>query len=530
MGNIYRRARQVVVWLGPEADKSSLALELIGAIGGDLKANTSSMLSVKYQTPDSPVRIFWESEERKEYWNAFLKLLKRPWFTRLWVFQETQLAARGLVVAGSHTAPLIHLTLAVHRLNFVLFNNKVKGLHAFDPTKISNIQDLLWPVQRGTDPHKLISLTRSLSCLDPRDRVYGLLSLFPLKFKFPSGPDYTSKVEDVYKDFFLALLLYSKTASFDQVSGNGCSSLSSRVASWIPDIGWQGSDFPKSHANGVHVDNVKLVGAPISLGATVEEILRIVRRWEQLVLDGVHSHDGDTLDDNQRATLDQFITTVTCQITEAMIEKLISKEEWLYRRRVEYMACMNGTYEDLSVARVVHRMCYYLPGRTFFMTEEGRMGLGPSSTALRDGICVGLGCSNLLVLHPIRNPLLFRIRGDACIPGLMNGEGIADHIILETEWVQITNNGVIDGYSVVLYTWGPIQTQFDPRRGRLPSPWEMLYHFGEYMQEDEFDDNGNRGLLVFYHKDEDRIQHQDPRLTAANLRDMGVKVQDLVII
>jgi len=38
---------------------------------------------------------------------------------------------------------------------------------------------------------------------------------------------------------------------------------------------------------------------------------------------------------------------------------------------------------------------FYLPGRTFFTTEEGRMGLGPFSTAPDDGICIGLGCSNL---------------------------------------------------------------------------------------------------------------------------------------
>lgn len=132
------------------------------------------------------------------------------------------------MVAGSYSVRLEYLTRAVHGLNFVLFNNKVKGLHASDSTKISNIQDLLWPVQKGTDPHKLICLTRSLSCLDPRDRAFGLLSLFP-------------------------------------------------------------SDF-------------------------------------------------------------------TCQITEAMVQEVMSKKEWLYRRRVEYIACINGTHEDLSAARMVHRV------------------------------------------------------------------------------------------------------------------------------------------------------------------------------
>ena len=58
----------------------------------------------------------------------------------------------------------------------------------------------------------------------------------------------------------------------------------------------------------------------------------------------------------------------------------------------------------------------------------------------------------------------------------------------------------------------------------------MLYHFGEYMQKVEFGEDGKRGLLVFYNEDHDRIQHRDPHLTAAHLRDKGVRVQGFVII
>jgi hypothetical protein len=36
MGNIYGIARQVIIWLGPEADDSSLALEFLRYVGEEL--------------------------------------------------------------------------------------------------------------------------------------------------------------------------------------------------------------------------------------------------------------------------------------------------------------------------------------------------------------------------------------------------------------------------------------------------------------------------------------------------------------
>lgn len=59
--------------------------------------------------------------------------------------------------------------------------------------------DLLWPVKRNSFPSILVALTSPLSCLDPRDRVYGILSLLPPSFDYTQRPDYTLNVEDIYK-------------------------------------------------------------------------------------------------------------------------------------------------------------------------------------------------------------------------------------------------------------------------------------------------------------------------------------------
>ena len=59
----------------------------------------------------------------------------------------------------------------------------------------------LIPGQTG-NPADLIETTKLCSCLDDRDRVYGLLSLLPSEYQNSIHPDYTLGIMDVYKEFF----------------------------------------------------------------------------------------------------------------------------------------------------------------------------------------------------------------------------------------------------------------------------------------------------------------------------------------
>jgi hypothetical protein len=61
----------------------------------------------------------------------------------------------------------------------------------------------------------------------------------------------------------------------------------------------------------------------------------------------------------------------------------------------------------------------------FFLSENGRMGLGPPHTQVGDKVCVLLGCSSPQVLHPSPHlPGHYCIRGEAYMHGLMLGEAI----------------------------------------------------------------------------------------------------------
>ncbi|KAF2263611.1 heterokaryon incompatibility, partial [Lojkania enalia] len=72
MGSIYSKASHVVVFLGPEADKSGFVMDCIAS----RYAEDSHM----------PYFIYYAN-----------KLAERPWFTRVWVVQEVALASEDPV-------------------------------------------------------------------------------------------------------------------------------------------------------------------------------------------------------------------------------------------------------------------------------------------------------------------------------------------------------------------------------------------------------------------------------------------------
>lgn len=80
MGSVYDNAKNVLVWLGPEADDSDLAMDLLGEkicdklFGQDHFARPHSLIS--------------EEGGNIRHLNAVVKLFDRPWWRRGWTIQE----------------------------------------------------------------------------------------------------------------------------------------------------------------------------------------------------------------------------------------------------------------------------------------------------------------------------------------------------------------------------------------------------------------------------------------------------------
>ncbi|PQE20360.1 hypothetical protein CJF30_00001673 [Rutstroemia sp. NJR-2017a BBW] len=95
MAKIYSQARQVIVWLGAEADDSDYAIELIRLAG----AGKITRLS---------------DDHRKRF--AITALLQRPWFRRIWVLQEVAAAKHVHMVCGASEIAGYSLCLGIDAL------------------------------------------------------------------------------------------------------------------------------------------------------------------------------------------------------------------------------------------------------------------------------------------------------------------------------------------------------------------------------------------------------------------------------
>jgi hypothetical protein len=82
MGQIYSWAKEVYIWLGPEADNSDIAMKFIE------KVSDVSQIDQLVKDP-----------RYKPEWAAFAKLIRRKWFNRRWVVQELHFGSRkGAIV------------------------------------------------------------------------------------------------------------------------------------------------------------------------------------------------------------------------------------------------------------------------------------------------------------------------------------------------------------------------------------------------------------------------------------------------
>jgi hypothetical protein len=150
IASIFTRARRVLVWLGPSYGNSDLALTVVYSNGTRGTQRDSRTLA-------GPA------------WSALHSLCERPYWRRLWVYQELKSAPRAELMCGDLLVPVrvfreYLLNAAAHRLK-----DKIKIL------KRSSAGRMLRLVQSRTDPSlwTLMRRTRHLRCADLRDKAYA---------------------------------------------------------------------------------------------------------------------------------------------------------------------------------------------------------------------------------------------------------------------------------------------------------------------------------------------------------------------
>ena len=190
MGDIYRKANRVCLWIGDEADNSDQAMELI---------NTFHWPWTKL-----PERTMWYNGTWTAHWRALTYLVCRPYFTRRWIVQETALASSSIVHCGTRSTSwraLCKATMSLegliyqYRINQGPSRSQILRTHPFRDWNvargslkawregIAHVFDIEWALrtivtqQQRPVLKQLLHIFRFKAVTDPRDAVYALLSL-----------------------------------------------------------------------------------------------------------------------------------------------------------------------------------------------------------------------------------------------------------------------------------------------------------------------------------------------------------------
>ncbi|KAI9710764.1 MAG: hypothetical protein M1820_002597 [Bogoriella megaspora] len=269
MARIYGQSLACFIWLGRQDEESSDVFSIIDELAEGLKNvyatdeflslfpndHTSIRESLKVMEP--AIKIPALDDKR---WPALIRFLHRPWFSRMWTFQEAvapdsfafNCGDRIIEFSDLHAAAL---TIGVgypwdveYPLARDCFVPILNGRNALRSRRAQPLEDLL-----------LLAHSTNRSCHDQHDRIYSLLGLVRYETMIPIEINYDSSVEDLYTTVTKAIIEDSGSLQIlclmvDQLDTK-VGSLPSWVFDWTTPSGamtrierWQ-TDDPFFHAS-----------------------------------------------------------------------------------------------------------------------------------------------------------------------------------------------------------------------------------------------------------------------------------------
>ena len=205
MGEIYRRAKRVVIDLGfVRSSKEQKKWRILLPALVNILALTSRVL--KAVRPEHPQLTPFEYNQfglpRQKHlaWEEWRIMRTRPWFTRSWVVQEA-VAGPSSKVDVMYNWQVYHwkdLIDATQACKFELLGEQSR-IGRFAVANMGNFQS-----SEKSQPHytllDLASIFRSMASTDPRDKLYAFRGLASDR-EYTPLPDYAKSAEDVYNEF-----------------------------------------------------------------------------------------------------------------------------------------------------------------------------------------------------------------------------------------------------------------------------------------------------------------------------------------
>lgn len=473
MADVYRNAEQVVIWLGEASKDSDMAFKYVEQLSKAIKANEYAGFD------DEMMKKHGLPGPGSKPWAAFGALAQRPWFSRAWVVQEISVAKSATVHCGSLKLDWFDLVTALLRTSAGASRHFGANLyHNGSPGERIGLMESSRQGKGRSNPFKVFLFAKNCDATNDADKLYAFTSLANLGIK----TDYLRSVEEIYTTFAINFIRKAqKNVTYIRSDYAGRSTAASiisgflcnaglltqryRLPSWVPDWSvrqctkpfWTQKTCPGyklSYAAGgdalgdCEIDNSR--GLHISV-MMVDEVARTtsvdltdVRNWSGKQLQQACSAwfteasalafwNGQSQYIAGGARNEAFIRTLVGDV-DADGKPLGMNAAYAQERFQHFLRYINEQtcYVLFSPVKTDHVKERYaivvagtILGRSFFVTQQGFIGLGPYGMKSGDEVAVMLGGDVPLLVRKRGEGLTgpeYDLMGECYLHGVMFGQ------------------------------------------------------------------------------------------------------------
>ena len=248
IGEIYNKASRVIVWLGPADEQTPAIWSLLQNLLflREYTPTQAHELSIEQGFNIPPRNTDSEDEQavmvqRGEVvippgtapeWTVLKQFLSRPWFQRMWTYQEVVVSHRCHVFCGEYSMTWRDLSDACKAIVVGEFNDFWGSINHAVPS--ISIQRGMWHKNKRSKLSYLLETTRLLKAKEAADKVFALRALIdeqwarqiPVNYERPLAHIYADVVKTCIEDDQCLCVLSSVEARRAK---------SARIPSWVPD-------------------------------------------------------------------------------------------------------------------------------------------------------------------------------------------------------------------------------------------------------------------------------------------------------
>lgn len=447
MTHIYWSTPRVVVWLGPEADDSTRAMEIANSVGARIHVNwfTMSMTGITDEDEEAwgEGRNAVDMPFSEQDWTAIHTPAERSWFERIWIRQEIfRSQDEAVVTCGKSSVSLEPFRRGLWRLTWEF------------PQKKGSI--VVGCCLRPID-YSLFWLKDSIQgalCTDPRDYIYGLMGMLKEQEDMGIIPDYSKSTATVYREVTLRYIeVYHDLQILeiwhsDESVDESASPFEIEVPTWVPN--WSvGVALPRFlsfrmcpgalGACSEYLGNGILRVAGIAKG-TIKDLFGLEARTPAELQNMVRTivpdnaaqlpyPGGGNLWDAYQSALcgdclsDRSIPKHTNSLLTSEESKVAMENIMLDKSHEAIGADGTWVKESLEFRFDMSVFLMQLESQ-FFVSDEGLIGWAPLAAEEGDVIACMLGGDTPMVLRlvPSRQGQQFKVIGPCYLQGFMYGE------------------------------------------------------------------------------------------------------------